>query len=322
MANLPARSQNANRYPACHVVAVPPALFTPSLNVLGRLIPGIGCSPCHRDPVPPAGAFRVPRGLIRGGNAGCHFLFLLMRSSCWRLMAKCHASAIEGKKIHGSGATAMTTTRSDRPTRYSSSAVALVECSVRVSSTLARLIRKSADKEANGASATEALLWAAGIQPGEVATLHKKLELVSQEASLWREKAAREHGQFEQSRTVAAERDKEGVLLRNELRKTTETLKEAQQRILTFEARNAELSAVLESRDKQLASSLSVSGLADGNAAAMRALRDRLSQGDIEMEATIANLGRPEMRALSNMLPHRTWRLHIIRWLLQIPAGS
>jgi hypothetical protein len=73
----------------------------------------------------------------------------------------------------------MSTTRSDRPTRYSSSAVALVECSVRVSSTLARLIRKSAEKEANGTSATDALLWAAGIQPGEVASLHRKLELVS-----------------------------------------------------------------------------------------------------------------------------------------------
>jgi hypothetical protein len=130
----------------------------------------------------------------------------------------------------------MGTTRSDKPARYSSSTVALVECSVRVSSTLARLIRKSAEKEANGASATDALLWAAGIQPSEVATLHKKLELVSKEAIQWREKAAREHGQLERSMTVAAELDKEKVLLRSDLRKTAETLKEAQQQILTFEA--------------------------------------------------------------------------------------
>jgi hypothetical protein len=50
--------------------------------------------------------------------------------------------------------------------------------------------------------------------------------------------------------------------------------------------------------------SLSLSGLGDCAAAATRALRDRLAQGDIrfasdtvgEVEATIANLSRPEMR--------------------------
>ena len=220
----------------------------------------------------------------------------------------------------------MTSSRPDKPVRYSSSAVALVECSVRVSSTLARLIRKSAEKEASGASATDALLTAAGIQPGEVATLHKKLELVSEEAKQWREKAAREHGQLEESKIAAAERDKEKVLLRGDLRKATDSLKAAQQQILTFEARIAELTTALESRDNQLASSLSVSGLGDGAAAAIRALRDGLAQGDIrfangtvgEVEAMIANLGRPEMRTLSSMLTRRAWRIHIIRWLLRV----
>jgi hypothetical protein len=219
----------------------------------------------------------------------------------------------------------MTSSRPDKPGRYSSSAVALVECSVRVSSTLARLIRKSAEKEASGASATDALLTAAGIQPSEVATLHKKLEQVSEEANQWREKAAREHGQLEQSKTAAAERDKERALLRGDLRKATDSLKGAQQQILTFEAQIAELTTILKSRDNQLASSLSVSGLGDCAAAAIRALRDRLAQGDIsfasgtvgEVEAMIANLGRPEMRTLSNMLTRRAWRIHIIRWLLR-----
>jgi hypothetical protein len=219
----------------------------------------------------------------------------------------------------------MTSSRPDKPGRYSSSAVALVECSVRVSSTLARLIRKSAEKEASGASATDALLTAAGIQPSEVATLHKRLELVSEEAKHWREKAARQHGQLEQSKTAAAERDNERVLLRDDLRKATDSLKGAQQQILTFEAQIGELTTILKSRDNQLASSLSVSGLDDCAAAAIRALRDRLAQGDIsfavgEVEAMIANLGRPEMRTLSNMLTRRAWRIHIIRWLLQVRA--
>ena len=219
----------------------------------------------------------------------------------------------------------MTSSRPDKPGRYSSSAVALVECSVRVSPTLARLIRKSAEKEASGASATDALLTATGIRPGEVATLHKELEQVSEVANQWREKAAREHGQLEQSKSAAAERDKERAVLRGDLRKTTDSLKAAQQQILTLEARIAELTTTLESRGKQLMHSLSIFGLDDCAAAAIRALRDRLAQGDIrfasdtvsEVETMIANLGRPEMRTLSNLLTRRAWRIHIIRWLLR-----
>jgi chromosome segregation ATPase len=199
-----------------------------------------------------------------------------------------------------------------------------------VSPTLARLIRKSAEKEASGASATDALLTTVGIQPGEVATLHKKLEEASEEAKHWREKAAREYGQLEQSKTAAAERDKERAGFRGDLRKATDSLKGAQQEILTFEARIAELSTTLESRDKQLAHSLSLSGIGECAAAAIRALRDRLAQGDIrfdsdtvaEVEAVMANLGRPEMRTLSNMLTRRAWRIRIIRWLLGVNASE
>ena len=50
-----------------------------------------------------------------------------------------------------------------------------------VAKTLARLIRKSAEKKANNASATNALLMAAGIQPGEIASLRNALERASEE---------------------------------------------------------------------------------------------------------------------------------------------
>ena len=69
----------------------------------------------------------------------------------------------------------MTSSRPDKAARSDASAVALVECSVRVSPTLARLIRKSAEKEVSGTSAKDALLTAAGVQPGEVATLQREL---------------------------------------------------------------------------------------------------------------------------------------------------
>ena len=61
----------------------------------------------------------------------------------------------------------MTTSRPGKPAQSSSSAIALIECSVKVSPTLARLIRKSAEKEMSGASAKDALLTVAGVQPGK-----------------------------------------------------------------------------------------------------------------------------------------------------------
>jgi septal ring factor EnvC (AmiA/AmiB activator) len=181
----------------------------------------------------------------------------------------------------------------------------------------------------SGTSAKDALLTAAGVQPGEVATLQRELQRASEESRQWREKAAREHGQLEQSKIAAAKWDNERAVLRGDLRKATESLKGAQDQILTFEARIAELTTALESRTKQLACSLSLSGLGDC-AAAIKALRDRLAKGDIQfsgdtagdVEAVIANLDRPEMRTLSKMLTRRVWRIHAIRWLLRVRAAS
>ena len=222
----------------------------------------------------------------------------------------------------------MTPSRPGKAARSSSSAVALVECSVRVSPTLARLIRKSAEKEVSGTSAKDALLTAAGVQPGEVATLQRELQQASEESKRWREEAAREHGQLEQSKIATAERDNERAVLLDDLSKATASLKGAQQQILTLEARIAELTTTLESRNKQLAYSLSLSGLDDCAAATIKALRDRLAKGDIQfsgdtagdVEAMIANLDRPEMRTLSEMLTRRAWRVHVIRWLLRLRA--
>jgi hypothetical protein len=68
----------------------------------------------------------------------------------------------------------MALNRLGKSAQSNSSALALIECSVRVSPTLARLIRKSAEKEMGGAPAKDALLMAAGVQPGEVETLQKR----------------------------------------------------------------------------------------------------------------------------------------------------
>ena len=154
--------------------------------------------------------------------------------------------------------------------------------------------------------------------------MQRKLQQASEESTRWREKAARDHGQLEQSRIATTKCDNERAVLLDDLSKATASLKGAQQQILTLEARIAELTATLESRNKQLAYSLSLFGLSDCAAAAVKALRDRLARGDAagDVEAMIANLDRPEMRNLSEMLTRRAWRVHFIRWLLRIRARS
>jgi DNA repair exonuclease SbcCD ATPase subunit len=221
----------------------------------------------------------------------------------------------------------MAPNRSGRSARPSSSAVALVECSIRVSPGLARLIRKSAEKEASGTSAVDALLTTAGIQAGEITSLRKELEQSAKEAMEWREQAAREHVQLEHAEAAVDERDK---TFHRDLRKATDSFNEAKQLIHMLEARIAELSAALQSRDKQLDYSVSLFGLSEGAAAAMKALRARLVQDKLrptsdtsdEAQDMIANFDRPELRNLNKMLRRPGWRLHAIRWLLQVLRDS
>jgi len=205
-------------------------------------------------------------------------------------------------------------------------AVAQVECSVRVSPTLARLIRKCAEQEASGASAIDALSAAFGVQPGEAAGLHKQLKEASKEAMQWRDKFALKRRELEELRTATA--SEEGQT-RRKLRETTACLDAAQlhtrtleAEIAALEARVADLAGTIEEREEQLAHSLSLSGLDDAATAALKALRHRLARGDVhftnhsEADAMIANLSRPEMRSLNKMLTGRDVRLNFIRWLL------
>ena len=221
----------------------------------------------------------------------------------------------------------MALNRFGKSAQSNSSALSLVECSVRVSPTLARLIRKSAEKEMSGASASDALLTAAGVKPGEIASLQRELQRASDESKEWREKAAQERSQHELLKTAIAKCDDERAVLLGNLSKATASLKVAQQQTITFEARIAELTTTLESRNQQLAYSLSLSGLTDCAAAAVKSFRDRLAIGDIaidsvgSVDAMIANLDRPEMRALSEMLRRRSRRVHVIRWLLRLRAS-
>ena len=67
----------------------------------------------------------------------------------------------------------------------------------------------------------------------------------------------------------------------------------------------------------------SVADVGDRAAAVLKTLRDRLAKGNTQfagdVEAMIANLDRPEMRTLSQMLTRRGWRVHVIRRFLGFP---
>src|SRR5262249_24652117 len=111
----------------------------------------------------------------------------------WGLAFRNRASA----RHHSLRTSANMPSRPFRPAQTGSAATQLVECTVRVSPALARIVRKIAEREASGVSTIDALLDAVGLQRGELESLRKKLELVSGEAKQWREKAEHEHAQIE-----------------------------------------------------------------------------------------------------------------------------
>ena len=204
--------------------------------------------------------------------------------------------------------------------------IALVECSIKVSPVLARLIRKSAEIEAGGASAKDALLAAAGFQADELAILRQELDRVSAEANELREHITREQVQLGQARAILSQRDKDITIFRGDLRKMVETVKRMEQSIVDLKAQIAEQAVILERRDVQLAHSLSLLELDDIAAEAVTAFRNRLLRNEssylggtvTEMNAVIESLEQPEIQGLSKLLSRGSWRIYLIRWLLRV----
>jgi len=190
------------------------------------------------------------------------------------------------------------------------------------------LIRKTAEEERQGLSPTDALLKIIGIQPGEIANLQRQLQRAQEEGTHLREKAARDHSQLDQLRRRVAEQDREKAAIALELRDATNLLQRAQQELITMERRMADLTSTVGDRERQLAVSVSISSLDEPGAAATKLFRDRLADRDLqftsarEAEAVIANLGRPEMRNLSNILTRQSRRIHVLRWLLGVRASG
>src|SRR5580700_6272351 len=98
--------------------------------------------------------------------------------------------------------------RRNKPARaHLDPALSLVECGVRVSPTLARLMRKCAMLEAGGTSAHDALLASAGIRAGEIEALCAKAKQLEEELGQAREREAQLQRTLDQSMAAIAQRD-------------------------------------------------------------------------------------------------------------------
>src|SRR5580700_9230882 len=103
------------------------------------------------------------------------------------------------------------------------SATSLVECAVRVSPTLARLMRKCAATEAGGASPHDALLASAGVRVREIEALRDQKGRCAEELSHAREHAAQLQRALDHAQDIIARHNKELDDLRREIRKAAET---------------------------------------------------------------------------------------------------
>jgi DNA repair exonuclease SbcCD ATPase subunit len=227
--------------------------------------------------------------------------------------------------------------RRNKPTQtHLDPALSLVECSVRVSHTLARLIRKCATLEAGGTSAHDALLASAGIQVGEIETLRAQAKQSEEDFAQATEREAQLQRALDQAKTTIAQRDKDLKDLRQILNKTAETEKGSRQAIEAFDRQVTELQlAIAAYKEKQLTRTISTDGLDEHALAVLSIFRDRLARGEgiaeaalgsagyspLDVEAAIAKQDRHEVHAFEALLARPSWRLKLVLWLKQALRG-
>jgi DNA repair exonuclease SbcCD ATPase subunit len=221
--------------------------------------------------------------------------------------------------------------RRNKPTQtHLDRALSLVEFSVRVSPTLARLMRKCATLEAGGTSAHDALLASAGFQAGEIEALRAQEKQSEGELKQAREREAQLQRALEQAKTTIAQRDNELKDIRQTLNKTAETDKGNRQSIEAFNRQISELRLAIAAYKEKLTRTISTDGLGEHAIAALSIFRDRLARGEgiseaalgtagyspPDVEAAIAKQDRHEMRAFEALLARSSWRQRLVLWLL------
>jgi hypothetical protein len=214
------------------------------------------------------------------------------------------------------------------------SAISLVECSVRVSSTLARLIRKCASIEAAGSSAHDALLASAGVRASEIEALRDQKRQCAEELSHALERAAQLQLTLDQAKGAIAQRDKELNDLRRELENAAETDEGNRNSIAVLNVRSDELQMKVARHEAHLKGTIATDGLDDAAVTAIKAFRDGLCRGEDlkavalgvvgyslgHVETVMSKQDRVEIRAFDILLARPTWRRRIVLWLLRSPS--
>jgi hypothetical protein len=222
--------------------------------------------------------------------------------------------------------------RRNKPARtHLDPASSLVECSVRASPTLARLMRKCATLEAGGVSAHDALLASAGFRAGEIEALRAQAKQLEGELGQAKERGAQLLTTLDQSMATIAQRDKELRSIRQVLNATVETQKGSRHSIEALNRQVAELRLTIAAHEKALASRVPTDGLDEHGLSALSVFRDRLAQGEdirgaalgvagyrsLDVDAAIANRDRQEMRAFEALLSRSSLRRRLVLRLLR-----
>jgi hypothetical protein len=215
-------------------------------------------------------------------------------------------------------------------------ASSLVECSVRASPTLARLMRKCATLEAGGTSAHDALLASAGFRAGEIEALRAQAKQLEEELGQAQEREAQLQRTLDQSTATIAQRDKELKAIRRVLNETTETQKDGRLSIEALNRQVTELRLGIAAHEEELTRTMPTDGLGEHALSALGVFRDRLTQGDgireaalgvagyrsLDVDAVMASHDRQEMRAFEALLSRSSLRRQLVLRLLRVKAGT
>src|SRR5580700_3135007 len=178
--------------------------------------------------------------------------------------------------------------RRNKPARtHLDPASSLVECSVRASPTLARLMRKCAMLEAGGTSANDALLASAGFRAGEIEALRAQTKQLEEELGQAQQREAQLQRTLDQSMATIAQRDKELKAIRQVLNTTVETEKGGRQSIEALNRQVTELRLVIAAHEEELARRMPTDGLDEHALSALGVFKDRLARGERIREAAL-----------------------------------
>ena len=177
-------------------------------------------------------------------------------------------------------------------------------------------------------TARDALVAATGIPPGEIDNLRKDLAKTSVEREELQRRGLHGADEIRLLKTALAEHVGELAAQGKELGRSREALGAAERELAELRSKIAELSATLEGRDKELAKSLSLSGLDENAAQTLRLIGKRMKDGGVRFAtepngsgAMVVAEDGAELRSLIGMLKRRDWRLALIRWILGLPKS-